>query len=97
MHCAAPSPCSQWLFLSPSQKVLPPRLFTVGRLDVASHGLILVTNDGHWAQKVIHPSAEITKVRWSVGGWSWGCRPRVVIYWRGQGEGVCVQGVVHTG
>ena len=43
------------------QKALPPRLFTVGRLDVASHGLILVTNDGHWAQKVIHPSAGVTK------------------------------------
>jgi 16S rRNA U516 pseudouridylate synthase RsuA-like enzyme len=25
---------------------LPPRLFTVGRLDVASTGLIFVTNDG---------------------------------------------------
>jgi hypothetical protein len=41
---------------------LPPRFFTVGRLDVASHGLILVTNDGQWAHKVIHPSAELTKV-----------------------------------
>lgn len=63
--------------LTVTQKVLPPRLFTVGRLDVASHGLILVTNDGHWAQKVIHPSADITKVRWSVcgGGWSGGAGP----------------------
>lgn len=25
---------------------LPPRLFTVGRLDVQSTGLVLVTNDG---------------------------------------------------
>ncbi len=29
----------------------PPRLFTVGRLDVASIGLIFVTNDGDWAHK----------------------------------------------
>ena len=29
-----------------SQLSLPPRLFTVGRLDVQSTGLILVTNDG---------------------------------------------------
>ncbi|GAX75936.1 hypothetical protein CEUSTIGMA_g3379.t1 [Chlamydomonas eustigma] len=43
------------------QKSLPPRLFTVGRLDVASHGLILLTNDGHWAQRVIHPSSNLTK------------------------------------
>ena len=37
------------------------RLFTVGRLDKESEGLILVTNDGHFANEVIHPSAGITK------------------------------------
>lgn len=41
---------------------LPPRLFTVGRLDVATSGLVLVTNDGAWANRVIHPSAGLTKV-----------------------------------
>lgn len=39
----------------------PPRLFTVGRLDVASVGLIFITNDGDWAQSVQHPSSELTK------------------------------------
>ncbi len=29
-----------------SSQSLPPRLYTVGRLDVQSTGLILVTNDG---------------------------------------------------
>ncbi|XP_047089484.1 putative ribosomal large subunit pseudouridine synthase SVR1, chloroplastic [Lolium rigidum] len=38
-----------------------PRLFTVGRLDVATTGLIVVTNDGEFAQKVAHPSSNITK------------------------------------
>lgn len=38
-----------------------PRLFTVGRLDVATSGLILVTNDGEFAQKVAHPSSGLTK------------------------------------
>ncbi|KAL8136453.1 hypothetical protein V2J09_002454 [Rumex salicifolius] len=38
-----------------------PRLFTVGRLDVATTGLIIVTNDGEFAQKVSHPSSNLTK------------------------------------
>ncbi len=40
---------------------LPYRLFTVGRLDKDTTGLILVTNDGDFANKVIHPSFGITK------------------------------------
>lgn len=32
-----------------------PRLFTVGRLDDNSEGLLLVTNDGEWAQQIAHP------------------------------------------
>lgn len=41
--------------------VRKPRLFTVGRLDVATSGLIFVTNDGEFAQKVAHPSSGLTK------------------------------------
>lgn len=37
------------------------RLFTIGRLDRDTTGLLLVTNDGHFAQKVIHPSRNIAK------------------------------------
>lgn len=40
---------------------LPPRLFTVGRLDVATSGLLLVTNDGSWAQRIAHPSSGVSK------------------------------------
>lgn len=40
---------------------LPHRLFTVGRLDKDTQGLLLVTNDGHFANRVIHPSADIQK------------------------------------
>lgn len=40
---------------------LKQRLFTVGRLDRDTSGLLIVTNDGHFAQKVIHPSSNISK------------------------------------
>ncbi len=38
------------------------RLFTAGRLDKESEGLIIVTNDGAFANRVIHPSANLTKL-----------------------------------
>ncbi|XP_022892598.1 putative ribosomal large subunit pseudouridine synthase SVR1, chloroplastic isoform X2 [Olea europaea var. sylvestris] len=38
-----------------------PRLFTVGRLDVATTGLIIVTNDGEFAHKLSHPSSNLSK------------------------------------
>ncbi len=37
------------------------RLFHVGRLDAATEGLILVTNDGDLAQRLAHPSHEVAK------------------------------------
>lgn len=37
------------------------RIFTVGRLDKDTKGLLLVTNDGHFANRVIHPSSNIVK------------------------------------
>jgi 23S rRNA pseudouridine2605 synthase len=37
------------------------RLYTVGRLDKDTQGLLLVTNDGHFANKVMHPSSNINK------------------------------------
>lgn len=42
-------------------KNVTERLFTVGRLDRDTTGLIIVTNDGHFANKVIHPSSNLSK------------------------------------
>ncbi|ADI37671.1 pseudouridine synthase [Waddlia chondrophila] len=37
------------------------RLFTVGRLDKETTGLLIVTNDGEFTNQVIHPSSNIQK------------------------------------
>jgi 23S rRNA pseudouridine2605 synthase len=39
----------------------PERLFHVGRLDTDTDGLILLTNDGDFAQRLAHPSYEVEK------------------------------------
>ncbi|HEU5037626.1 MAG TPA: pseudouridine synthase [Nocardioides sp.] len=39
----------------------PERLFHVGRLDTDTSGLILLTNDGDFAQRMAHPSYEVEK------------------------------------
>lgn len=41
---------------------LPYRIFPIGRLDWDSEGLLLLTNDGEYANKVMHPREEIPKV-----------------------------------
>lgn len=37
------------------------RMYPIGRLDYDSHGLLLMTNDGDFAQKLAHPSNKIKK------------------------------------
>ena len=39
-----------------------PRLFTVGRLDKNSEGLIIITNDGEFAKKLTHPKHQVKKI-----------------------------------
>lgn len=40
---------------------LPVRVFPVGRLDWDTEGLLLLTNDGDFSQKVMHPREQIPK------------------------------------
>lgn len=41
---------------------LPERVYTVGRLDFMSEGLILVTNDGDLAHSLMHPKFHVPKI-----------------------------------
>ncbi len=42
-------------------KGLHDRLYPVGRLDYASEGLLLLTNDGDFANKMMSPASHVTK------------------------------------
>ena len=42
-------------------KAAPARVFPVGRLDLDSEGLLLMTNDGDLANDIMHPSKHIPK------------------------------------
>ena len=41
---------------------IPDRLYPVGRLDYDTSGLLLMTNDGELANKLMHPRHEVPKV-----------------------------------
>ncbi len=38
------------------------RVVPVGRLDLDSEGLLLLTNDGAWMQRILHPKYEVEKI-----------------------------------
>lgn len=40
----------------------PQRVYPVGRLDLSSEGLLLMTNDGAVANRLMHPSGQVEKV-----------------------------------
>lgn len=48
------------------QKATEQRIFPIGRLDRNTTGVILLTNDGDFAQKLSHPSSEVKKVYYAI-------------------------------
>lgn len=42
-------------------KDIPERVYPVGRLDFDAEGLIILTNDGDFANRIMHPSYELAK------------------------------------
>ncbi len=47
--------------LVPPEVAGDARLYPVGRLDQDSEGLLLLTNDGDWAEHVLHPRYEVER------------------------------------
>ena len=47
-------------------KDCPERVYPVGRLDMDSEGLLILTNDGEFANHLMHPSHEVEKTYYVV-------------------------------
>jgi 23S rRNA pseudouridine2605 synthase len=59
--CSSSDPQGRPLALELLPAGIRERLYSVGRLDLRSSGLILFTNDGDFAARVSHPSAGLEK------------------------------------
>lgn len=44
---------------------IPERVYPVGRLDYDVEGLLILTNDGELANRILHPRYELPKVYWA--------------------------------
>ncbi len=51
----------QYLQQQVSPEVKLPRLYPVGRLDLTSEGLMILTNDGELTHQLTHPSSHVAK------------------------------------
>ena len=65
------------------------RVYPVGRLDKESEGLLLLTNDGDFAQAMMHPKEQVDKVyRVTVSGALDGCAERLTAVTELDGEAI---------
>jgi 23S rRNA pseudouridine2605 synthase len=88
--CSADDPEGRTSVLDIAAGSYPQRLFTVGRLDFMTTGLILLTNDGDFANLIAHPRSGIIKKyrveakdpvpREMLEAWKNGVRIRGVMY-----------------
>ena len=63
------------------------RVSPVGRLDLDSEGLLLLTNDGEWMQHLLHPRYEVNKTyRVTVAGEVGGCEKKLAAMTELDGE-----------
>ena len=66
------------------------RVYPVGRLDLDSEGLLLMTNDGALAQRLMHPSHQVSKTyHVSVFGEIEGAEERLSSFTELDGESIC--------
>ena len=97
--CTASDPHAQKKALDLIVPAPPVRLFSVGRLDRESCGLLLFTNDGGFSEKITHPRNRIVK-RYTVklaGELSPGARQRMLAGIRDEGEELRVLAVRSLG
>lgn len=59
--CTSSDPGQRRTFLDLLPAQIDQRVFSVGRLDRDSEGLLLITNDGDWANRLLHPSHHVQK------------------------------------
>ena len=59
--CSSSDPQGRPLALSLLPETITERLYSIGRLDYLSCGLIFFTNDGNFASRLGHPSSELEK------------------------------------
>lgn len=59
--CSNRDPAGRPLAVDFVRAEIPVRVFTVGRLDFLSTGLIFLTNDGEFADAVMHPTSGVEK------------------------------------
>lgn len=60
--CSNYDPKNRPLAVDLCRPAVQERIYSIGRLDLNSSGLLLLTNDGNFAEKIAHPRNNIEKV-----------------------------------